>query len=66
MEWSSSLPLQVITRAYQAAPTSTLDAEAHVPPLNLYMDPMVAWATQCLENSGTAAKIERACQEVRR
>ena len=57
--------LQVMTGAYQATPASTLEAEAHIPPLNLYLDSMVARATQCLEDSGMAAKIERACQEVR-
>lgn len=37
-----------------------------MPPLNLYLDSMVARATQRLEDSGMAAKIERACQGVRR
>ena len=54
--------LQVMTGAYQAAPESTLEVEAHVPLLNLYLDSMVARATQCLEDSGMAAKIEWACQ----
>ena len=47
-----------MTEAYQATPASTLEAEAHVPLLNLYLDSMVIWATQHLEDS------ERACQEV--
>ena len=58
--------LRVITGAYQAAPISTLEAEAYVPPLNLYLDSLVARATQRLEDSGMAAKIEGACREVRR
>ena len=58
--------LRVITGAYRAAPASTLEAEAHVPPLKLYLDSMVARATQRLEDSGMAAKIEQACHEVRR
>ena len=38
--------------------SSTLEAEAHVPPLSLYLDSMVAQATKRLEDSGMAAKIE--------
>ena len=56
--------LQIITGAYQAAPASILEVETHVPPLNLYLDFMVARTTQHLEDSGMAAKIEKACQEV--
>ena len=56
--------LQIITEAYQAAPASTLEAKAHVSPLNLYLDSMMARAIQCLEDSEMAAKIEQACQEV--
>lgn len=58
--------LQVITGAYQAtSPASTLEAEAYVPPLNLYLDFVVSQATQCLEDSGKAVKIEGACQAIR-
>ena len=57
--------LWVITGAYQAAPVSSLEAETYVPPLNLYLDSLVARATQRLEDSGMAAKIEGACREVR-
>ena len=57
--------LQVITGAYQAAPASTLEAEAHVPSLNLYLDSMIARATQRLEDSGMATKIEQTCHEIR-
>ena len=56
--------LCVIMRAYQAALISTLEAEIYVPSLNLHLDFLMAWATQCLEDSGMAAKIEEACQEV--
>ena len=56
--------IQIITEAYQAGPASTLKAETHVPPLNLYLDFMVARATQCLEYSEMTAKIKRACQEI--
>ena len=58
--------LRVITGAYRATPASTLEAEAYVPPLNLYLDSLVARATQRLEDSGMAAKIEGACQAARR
>ena len=58
--------LRVMTGAYRAAPVSTLEAEAYVPPLNLYLDSMVARATQRLEDSGMTTKIEGACREVRR
>ena len=57
--------LRVVTGAYRAAPVSTLEAEAYVPPLNLYLDSLVARTTQRLEDSGMAAKIEGACREVR-
>lgn len=57
--------LRVVTGAYRAAPVSTLEAEAYVPPLNLYLDSQVARATQRLEDSGMAAKMEGACREVR-
>lgn len=50
--------------AYRPAPVSTLETEAYVPPLNLYLDSMVARATQRLEDSRMAAKIEGACWEV--
>lgn len=53
--------LRVMTGAYRATPVSTLEAEAYVPPLNLYLDSMVARATQRLEDSGMAVKIEGAC-----
>ena len=56
--------LQVITGAYQATPASTLEMEAHVPLLNLYLDSMMAWATQRLQDSEMAAKIKQACQKV--
>ena len=56
--------LRVMTGAYRATPVSTLEAEAYVPPLNLYLDSMVARATQRLEDSGMAVKIEGACREV--
>ena len=58
--------LRVTIGAYRTAPISTLEAEAYVPPLNLYLDSLVARATQRLEDSGMAAKIEGACREVRR
>ena len=58
--------LRVITGAYQATPASTLEAETYIPPLNLHLDSLVARTTQCLEDSGMAAKIEGACQAVRR
>ena len=56
--------LQIITEAYQAAPASILEAETHVPSLNLYLDSMVAQATQCLKDSEMAAKIKQACHEI--
>ena len=55
--------LCVITEAYQAVLISTLETEAYVPPLNLHLDSLMARATQCLEDSGMAAKIEGACWE---
>ena len=56
--------LWVITRAYQATPVSTLEAETYIPPLNLHLDSLVAQTTQHLEDSGMAANIEGACQAV--
>ena len=53
--------LQVITGAHRVTPVSTLEVETYIPPLNLYLGPLVARATQRLGNSGIAGKIEGAC-----
>ena len=56
--------LWVITEAYWAAPASILKTEIYVSSLNLYLDFMIAWAIQHLEDSKTTAKIEQACHEI--
>ena len=56
--------LWVMTGAYWAAPASILEMEAHVSLLNLYLNFMMAQATQHLEDSEMTVKIKRACQKI--
>lgn len=58
--------LRVIAGAYRATPVSTLEAEAYILPLSLYLDALASRATQRLEDSGMARKVEGICREVRR
>ena len=57
--------LRTITGAYKATPISTMEAEAYICPLDLYLDSKVAKAARRLEQTGTARQIEQACSSVR-
>ena len=58
--------LRVVTGAYRATPVTTLEAEAGIEPIDLYLSARVAKAAAGLQQTGMAEKIENACQAVRR
>ena len=56
--------LQVVAGTYQATPTTSLESETFVPPLDLYLDSLVAWAVHWLKSSNMACQIKQACTVV--
>jgi hypothetical protein len=57
--------LRTVTGAYRATPARSLETEAVVPPLDLYLNKRVADFEARLEASGMATKIQAACTAVR-
>lgn len=57
--------LRTITGGYRATPVSTMEAEAHIRPLDLTLDSKVARATRRLHDTGMGRHIEEACNWVR-
>lgn len=60
--------LRVVAGAYKATPITTLEAETYVPPLELYLDSVVARATHRMREiePERGAEIIAACRRVRR
>ena len=57
--------LRRVLGAYRATPTAVLEAEAGVPPVDLYLDSLQLKARQRLYTSGTTALINQACKRIR-
>jgi hypothetical protein len=56
--------LQIVTGAYRATPTQTLETEAYVPPIDLYLDSWLTAFQNRLTNSGVGQLIEKACRTI--
>ena len=56
--------LWIITEAYQVTPAYILEAGAHVPLLNPYLNSIMTQTIQHLEDGGVTVKIEWPCQKV--
>jgi hypothetical protein len=56
--------LQIVTEAYQATLTQTLETEAYVSPIDLYLDSRLAAFQNRFTNSGISQTIEKACQTI--
>jgi len=56
--------LRIVTGAYRATPTQSLETEAYVPPIDLYLDSRLAAFQNRLTNSGVSQTIEKACQTI--
>ncbi len=56
--------MRTVTGAYRATPISTLEVEAHIPPIDLYLDSRLATFQTRLAGSKVEQFIENTCKQI--